>query len=309
MRILISTSSFGTYDKKPLQALENAGFELVMNPHGRKLTKEETAELAKGCHGIVAGTEKYDKDMLNSLKELKVISRVGTGTDAIDLEAAKELEIAIFKTPDGPTDAVAELALALMLCVFRKISVMDGEVKNDIWKKRMGNLLKGKTVGIIGMGKIGRRLIELLKPFRCTVIANDPYPDGEWAKKNNVSLIELDKLLEESDIVSIHIPFSEETKHLINRERMDRMKDSAVIINTSRGGIVEETSLFDALKYQKLGGAALDVMEKEPYRGPLSELENVVLTPHVGSYAKECRIRMETEAVRNLIDYLGEAKQ
>ncbi len=147
MKILISTSSFGKFDRKPIEMLEEKGHEVVLNPHGRKISKEELLELVDGCNGVVAGTEKYDKEVFSKLPELKIISRVGTGMSSIDMEAAKNHGVIVKNTPDAPTDAVAELAISLILNSIRKVSHMDREIRRGIWKKRMGNLLSGKTVG------------------------------------------------------------------------------------------------------------------------------------------------------------------
>ncbi|MBU0591894.1 phosphoglycerate dehydrogenase [Candidatus Micrarchaeota archaeon] len=306
MKILISTSSFGKYDKAPLEKLKENDLEIVLNPHGRKLTKDETIQLAKGCVGILAGTEVYDESVLKELLQLKYISRCGIGMDSIDLGALKKHDIKIMNTPEAPTQAVAELTVAFMLDCMRRVTMLDAKVKKGEWKKETGYLLAGKTVGIIGLGRIGRRVVELLKPFGVVVLAYEPRPDDEWVAKNNVKLVGLEELLCESNIVSLHIPYNKETHDFINSNTIKLMKDNAVLINTSRGGIVNESALYDALRSGKLGMAALDVMEKEPYNGQLKELDNIILTPHIGSFAKESRIRMETEAAENLIKMLGE---
>ncbi|MFH2023626.1 MAG: phosphoglycerate dehydrogenase [Candidatus Micrarchaeota archaeon] len=306
MKILISTSSFGKYDKAPLEKLKENDLEIVLNPHGRKLTKDETIQLAKGCVGILAGTEVYDESVLKELLQLKYISRCGIGMDSIDLGALKKHDIKIMNTPEAPTQAVAELTVAFMLDCMRRVTMLDAKVKKGEWKKETGYLLAGKTVGIIGLGRIGRRVVELLKPFGVVVLAYEPRPDDEWVAKNNVKLVGLEELLCESNIVSLHIPYNKETHDFINSNTIKLMKDNAVLINTSRGGIVNESALYDALRSGKLGMAALDVMEKEPYNGQLKELDNIILTPHIGSFAKESRIQMETEAAENLIKMLGE---
>jgi len=308
MKILISTSSFGKYDEKPLEMLKTEGHEVMPNPHKRKLTSEELTRLAKDCDGIIAGTEKYDKEIFEKLPKLKIISRCGVGMDSIDLEEAKKRGIIVKNTPDAPTEAVAELTILMILDVLRKVSFMDRQIRTGVWNKEMGHLLSGKTVGVIGLGRIGRRVIELLAPFNVKFIAAEPRPDKGWMKENKVGLVELDKLLEESDIVSLHVPFLPETKNIINSERLKLMKKDAVLINAARGGVVDEAALYEALKNKHLYGAALDVMEKEPYDGPLKNLDNIVLTPHIGSYAIEARILMEIEAVKNLINSSAEVK-
>lgn len=310
MKILISTASFAEYDGKPLELLKQTGFEIVLNPYKRKLKPEEVIALANDCTGIIAGTEALGADVLEKLPKLKAISRCGAGMDNVDLDAAKKLGITVTGTPNAPTQAVAELALALMLDLLRRTTVMDRQVREGKWSKIMGSLLTGKTIGIIGLGRIGRQVVELLKPFGCRVIACEPQPDKKWVAAHDVELFSLDELLRQSDIVTLHIPYSKESHHLLNAEKLKLMKSSAMLINAARGGLVDEDALYDALKTGNIAGAALDVTEAEPYKGPLTELKehNIILTPHIGSYAREARIEMETEAVKNLIAMLKEKR-
>lgn len=303
-KILISTSSFGKYDETPVKKLKGNGFEVVMNPYGKRLTKKETVELGKDCVGIVAGVEEYDKEVLEQLPKLKVLSRCGTGTDSIDLKECEKKGIIVKRTPEAPARAVAELVIGFMLDLNRRIGKMDRGIRKGEWKKEMGNLIQGKTIGVLGLGHIGKIVCELLKPFGVELIAYDLKPDRKWAEKNNVSIVELNELIEKSDIITIHVPYNEKTKNLINKGIIGNMKKNTILINTSRGGIINENDLYDALKNGKIGGCALDVYEKEPYDGPLKELENIILTPHIGSYAVESRIKMENDAVDNLIENL-----
>lgn len=295
-RISITTTSFGKYDEKPIAILKNEGFEIVFNPYGRKLKDTEIIELCKGSIGIVAGTETLNADVLTNLTPLlKVISRCGTGLDNVDLETARRLGIKIFNTPDAPTLAVAELTVGLILDLLRKITQMDREIREGQWQKRMGNLLAGKKVGIMGFGRIGRKVAELLKPFVCKIKYYDIKDDNplDWAEK-----VEIDELIKTCDIISIHVSSKEQI--IVERE-IRLMKAGAWLVNVSRGEVVDEQALYQALKEGHLAGAALDVFKQEPYTGPLKELDNVVLTPHIGSYAKEARIEMEKQAVENLL--------
>jgi len=253
---------------------------------------------------MIAGTEKLDRDVLLKAGSLKVISRCGAGMDNVDREAAKKLGIKVYNTPDAPTQAVAELTLGLILGLLRNISKNDREIRKGIWNKEMGNLLSGKTIGIVGLGRIGRKLIELMEPFKLKVIACEPFPEDKFVKQNNIRLMPLEELLHEADIVSLHVPYNNETKNLIDRGKLSLMKKSAILINASRGGIIVEPDLEKALLDGVIKGAALDVFEKEPYNGPLKNMENVILTSHIGSYARESRIKMEMEAVDNLINGL-----
>lgn len=295
-KIVITTTSFGEYDPEPLKLLEKSGFEAVLNPYGRKLKKDEIPELCLGAIGIIAGTEKIDAGVLAKLPALKVISRCGSGLDNVDLNAAAQMGVRVFNTPDAPTLAVAELTVGLMLSLLRKVSQMDGIIRSGNWDKLMGNLIFRKKIGIIGFGRIGRKVADLLSVFGvqlayCDII--DAKPDS--AKCSRMSL---DEIMKWADIITVHVSTS---GMLIGEKELSLMKKGSWVVNVSRGGVVDEKALFAALKNGHLTGAAIDVFEQEPYQGQLRELENIILTPHIGSYAKEARIKMESEAVENLL--------
>lgn len=294
-KVAITTTSFGKYDNEPLDLLRRNGFETVLNPYGRKLKKEEVTNLCAGSVGIIAGTEILDASVMNNLPGLRVISRCGTGLDKVDLDATKKLGIKVFNTPDSPTLPVAELTVGLILNLLRKINRMDFALRQDRWEKLMGNLLYGKNVGIIGFGRIGKKVAELLKPFGCRIKYYDP---EVVTSDSDIKKVELNELLEGSDIISIHVSTKEQ---IIGESEIKQIKKGAWMVNVSRGGVVDENALYHALKEGYLTGAAIDVFVQEPYMGPLKELGNVILTPHIGSYAKEARIKMEMYAVENLL--------
>ena len=300
-RILISTSSFGKYDSCLLDNLGKKKFEIILNPYGRTLTEREIKELLIDIDGLIAGTEPLTQNVIGSAKNLKVISRCGIGIDNIDIEAVNVKGIKLYRTPEGPAIAVAELTLGLMLDSLRKISYLSRKICSGGWEKKMGRLLTGKTLGIVGMGTIGKKLTILLRPFNCTILAKDIFPDSKFSIDNNVQYVDLDVLLSKSDIITLHLPLDNSTRGLFNTDLFAQMKNDAVFINTSRGEIVDEEALYDALKGGKIGHACLDVYKNEPYNGRLRELDNVTLTCHVGSYAKESRIAMERQAVENLL--------
>lgn len=295
LKAAITTSSFGKYDEAPLRLCKEIGLEVILNPHGREVKPDELAELACDAVGIIAGTEPITEETLSKLSSLKVISRCGTGMDNIDLCCAHKMGIKVFNTPDAPTTAVAELTLGLVLSLMRKTHKMNADIKGGRWEKLMGNLLYKKKVGIKGFGRIGRRVAELLSLFGCEIAYSDPFVgDGLLGFRN----IPLEELLGWADIVSIHVPVSEQ---LMGADKLMLMKKGAWLLNTSRGGVIDEAKLYDLLKSGHLSGAALDVFAEEPYSGPLKELDNVILTPHIGSYARESRIEMEMQAVENLL--------
>lgn len=300
--ILITTSSFEIEKNPALQILQDAGMKVRVNPRGRRLTENEVTDLmTDDVQGIIAGVEPLTRAVLAGAKSLKVISRCGIGLDSVDLAAAKEFGIKVCNTPGAPVTAVAELTVALILDLLRRVTQADRMIRQGQWKQIMGNLLAFQKVGIIGYGRIGRQVGELLHAFGATIFACDRLlintPDY-------VNRCDLDHLLRESDIVTLHVPFEPGPHHLIGRGQILSMKPGAFLVNAARGGIVDEQALHDALTSGHLAGAAIDTYESEPYRGALIGLSQVVLTAHMGSYAKESRVQMEQEAAQNLLTEL-----
>jgi D-3-phosphoglycerate dehydrogenase / 2-oxoglutarate reductase len=305
MKVLVSTSSFCEFDSTPLDRLRAQGFDVLLNPYGRRLRPEQSIELMRDVQGMIAGTELLDGTVLRKANGLRAISRCGVGTDNVDLATAKELGIQVLSTPGAPTEAVAELTLGLMIALARRVVQADRLVRSGRWKSLMGSLLEGKTLGVVGLGRIGKRLVQLVQPLRMQILAHEPFPDDAFVKQYQLRLVPLGELLAQADVVSLHVPLTVETRYLINRQTLSLMKPTAVLINTCRGDAVNEQALFDALQAHVLAGAALDVYSEEPYQGPLRESDNVILTAHMGSYAQEARIQMEIEAVDNLIEAMS----
>ncbi|WP_153798936.1 phosphoglycerate dehydrogenase [Foetidibacter luteolus] len=304
MLVLTSPSSFGEVGKEPFELLEQAGYKVINNPYGRKLTEEEVIDLAKDCVGIVAGLEPLTPKVMDALPALKCISRVGIGMDNVDMEYAKQKGIAVVNTPDAPTRSVAELTVAMTFSMLRKIPQADAALKNKQWKKQIGNLIFKKTIGVVGLGRIGRMVAEMFRGLGNPVIGFDLYPDTAWAEKNNVQLGDFDTVLQQADIVTLHVPGNKDKTAVIGEKEIALMKNGAFLVNISRGEVVDEAALYNALKSNKLSSAAVDVFSKEPYDGPLCELNNIILTPHLGSYAHEGKLQMEIDAVNNLIQQL-----
>jgi D-3-phosphoglycerate dehydrogenase len=301
--VLTSPSSFGQVGIEPVQILIDNGFHVINNPYGRKLTEDEVISLGVGCIGIVAGVEPLTARVMDSIPTLKCISRVGIGMDNVDLAYAQQKGIAVFNTPDGPTRSVAELTLALTLSLLRRIPQADSEMKKKNWVKQNGNLLYKKRVGVIGLGRIGKMVSCFFSTVGCVVSACDIQPDADWAAKNNVRLTSFTDIIADSDILTIHIPNDPSKKFLLDSEEFAKMRDGVFLINVSRGGVVNEEALIKNILSGKLAGAAIDVFGSEPYDGPLCNLDNVVLTPHIGSYAQESKLQMEIDAVQNLLNY------
>ncbi|MBK0380693.1 phosphoglycerate dehydrogenase [Mucilaginibacter segetis] len=305
MKVLTSPSSFGQISSKPFDLLMASGYEVINNPYGRKLTEDEVIEIAKECVGIVAGVEPLTARVMDALPNLKVISRVGIGMDSVDLEYAKQKGIIVKNTPDGPTRAVAELTLAMTLSLLRRIPQADAALKNREWKKQTGNLILDKTIGIIGLGRIGRLVAELFRGIGNPVIGYDPYPNTEWATQTGVKLVDFETVLKTADIISLHVPGNEDKSPVIGAAELEKVTTGSYLINISRGGIVDEEALYTALSSKKIAAAAIDVFVEEPYNGPFCDLDNVILTPHIGSYAEEGKLLMEIDAVNNLLEALN----
>ncbi len=303
-KVLTSPSSFGQISTEPFNLLKQNGFSPINNPHGRKLKENEIIELGNDCVAVIAGVENFSKNVLDSLPKLKCISRVGVGLDSIDLDYAEKKGIKILNTPDGPTRSVAEFTLAMALSLLRKIPQAHNDMKNNIWKKQVGNLFAHKTVGIIGLGRIGKNVAELFNATGFNVIGFDINPDHLWAKKNSVKLESFNKVVSMADILTLHVP-GNTNKPLIKKIDFIKMKKESVLINLSRGGVVDESALFNALKNNEIKGAATDVYEEEPYSGDLNKLDNIILTPHIGSYTMEGKLKMEIDAVNNMLKYFN----
>lgn len=298
--ILITTSSFGIKGNAALEKIAAAGLTVKLNPYGRRLSEAEVAELlaVPGLVGMIAGVEPLTRNALSGASVLRVISRCGVGMDSVDLVAAQEFGIFVRNTPDAPAVAVAELTLGLMLAMLRRVAQADRKIRANAWQQIMGNLLAKQTVGVIGYGGIGRRVARLVHAFGARVVVCD---SRNIVPEVGVEVCNLDVLLSESDIVSLHLPYTEENHHLIDAAALGKMKRGALLLNVARGGLVDEDALLIALKSGHIDGAALDCFENEPYAGPLAHLEGVLLTAHMGSYAQESRQLMELEAAENLL--------
>jgi len=293
-RVLLGPSSFASTDSLPLKKLASAGFEIINNPYGRKLTKQELVKLLHGVTCLIAGLETLDEEIMHK-SELKVISRCGSGISNIDVDAAKRLNIKVFSTPYGPTTAVAELTLGAMLALLRMLSFMDKEMHNGKWTKKIGVQLEGKAVLIIGFGRIGRKVAELLKPFNVRLLVVD---QDIQEKMKGVEILSINNALPQADIITIHASGEQQ---IIGDSEFKLIKDGAFLLNAARGQLINEDALINALESGKIVGAWLDTFGVEPYTGPLRKYSQVILTPHVGSYTQECRKSMEMEAVDNLL--------
>jgi len=303
MKLFVSTHPFSSTSKVPMKLIEENNIKLSTNEHGRKITTKELAEDIKDAEVLVAGTEKITEEVFRNAPNLKLISRVGIGLDGIDFDLCKKYGVRVAYTPDAPTMAVAELCVGMILDLARKITETNINIKNGIWHRHMGTLLYGKTVGIFGMGRIGKSLIHLLQPFNVKFLVHDIEPDLAFGRLYNVEFVTKNALLESSNIVSINLPLKDDTKDYISKYELDLMKESAILINSARGGIVNESDLYTALKNKTIAAAAIDVFEEEPYKGNLIELDNCLLTCHMGASTIDSRTDMEVQAIEEAIRY------
>ncbi|SHO45363.1 putative D-isomer specific 2-hydroxyacid dehydrogenase, NAD binding domain protein [Nitrosotalea sinensis] len=273
------------------EILQKNGLQITYEP---EITPDQIKEkIANFDIVIVRSRTKITKEMIEKASKCKIIARVGVGLDNIDTEAAKAKGIRVINAVEGAMNAVAELVLGLMLSLAREIPRADREIRNGKWLKKelMGSELSGKYLGIVGLGNIGKRLAKLARALNMNIIGFDVMPIADdFAREVGLIKADIDTLLSSADYVSFHVPLTETTHHLVNAKRLSTMKKTAYIINTSRGEIIDEDALYDALQQGKLAGAALDVFEKEPAVGnKLTTLPNVVCTPHIGAQTKEAQ--------------------
>jgi len=305
-KVLITTVPFGDKDRMPLDLLENEGIEYLINPFNKKLTEAQLADMITDFDVIIAGTEPITEKVMERANNLKLISRVGIGLDSVDLLAVQERGIKVSYTPDAPAPAVSELTLGLMLCLLRSVHVSNSQMHQGNWYRYFGRRLEEVTVGIIGMGRIGTGVLKRLKGFSSSkILVNDIKPNHELDKEYKLEWSSKAQIFKEADIISLHIPLNRLTKNMIRKEQLFSMKTDANIINTSRGGIINEQDLYEVMHSGHLSGAAIDVFEKEPYDGPLNNIERCLLTAHMGSMSVDCRTRMEIESTKEAIRFLA----
>ncbi len=310
MKVLITTVPFGDKNRLPLDLLEQAGIEYLINPLGKKLTENELGELVSDFDVIIAGTEPITKYVMDKASKLRMISRVGIGLDSVDLLAAEKKGITVSYTPDAPAPAVSELTIGLMLSLLRLTQVSNIKMHEGDWHRYFGRRLSEVTIGIIGMGRIGQGVLKHLSGFNCKRILLNDINKNSTVEDSIVEWVSKEKIYKEADIITLHLPLTSETKNMICKQQLLEMKQDAIVINTARGGIINENDLYTVMKDSHLSGAAIDVFENEPYTGPLRDIDRCLLTAHMGSMSVDCRTRMEIEATEEAIRFLrGEELQ
>lgn len=305
-RLLVTPTSFGRNDPHLKEELEAQVGAVIYNPAGRPLTSAELEQLLPGIDGCIAGLDTIDAHALRKADRLKVIARYGVGVDNVDLAAAREKGIVVTNTPGSNSVSVAELALALILALARQIPEAVQAVQQGGWPRFSGTSLEGKTVGILGLGAIGKQLARRLAGFDCNIIAFDPVADADFARDNHVELAVLEKVIERSDFISLHLPLLPETRLMVNETFLSRMKKGSCLVNTSRGEVVDEQALFKAIQRGHLRGAGLDVFTVEPPDpgNPLLALPQVIATPHLGTQTDSATNRQGWMAMRDCLAVL-----
>lgn len=304
-KVLITTVPFGQNNRLPIELLETAGVEYIINPLNKKLTEKELVSMVSDIDLIIAGTEIISDFVMDKAKNLKMISRVGIGLDSVDLLAAKNRGIKVSYTPDAPAPAVAELTIGLLITLLRSVHVSNMQMHQGKWSRFFGKRIANTTIGIIGLGRIGSRVLNRLAVFGTPrLLVNDISADPALDRKFKLEWVDKETIYKESDVISLHVPLTAATKNMITEKELRMMRDDAILINTCRGGVINEVDLYNVMNSGHLSGAAIDVFEEEPYSGRLNEIERCILTAHMGSMSVDCRIRMEIEATEEAVRFL-----
>lgn len=297
LKALVTTVPFASYNQLPLEVLTGSGIDYVLNPIGKKLTENELIELVGDFDILIAGTEPITRRVFEAAPELRLVARVGIGLDNVDLHAARDRGIAVTYTPDAPAPAVAELTIGHILALLRSTHVANLQMRRAEWTRIFGRRIPEVTIGVIGAGRIGGRVLNCLSAFGDPrVLVNDIHPKISIAPELKLEWVSKDEIYQHADVITLHIPLTHETRGLIGGNELRMMKPDALLVNTARGGIIDEDALYGVLRDGHLGGVALDVFAEEPYGGPLTEFDRCLFSCHMGSMSLDCRARMELEA-------------
>lgn len=303
MKVLVTSNSFGRYSQEPIKKLENAGFEVIRNKYNRMMDEEEFIKELNDVDAVILSTENVNKKVIDSSPKLKMISRYGVGLDNIDLEYCKEKGIPVTVTKGGNSNAVAEFAVTLILAASKGVGSSSYYAKNGIWKKFNGLDLEGKTLGVIGLGAIGKTVVKRLRGFDLNVLAYDVYYDEEFVQKYNIKKASIDEIVENADVITLHAP-SIDDKPLIGKEEFGKMKKGMVLVNTARASLIDYNELMKSLDNKTVFAAGLDVHEHEPeYNEKLEEYDNVILTPHNAAITKEATDKASMMAVDHILEF------
>lgn len=282
----MTATSYGKNDQRLRSELEATVGQVIYNPFGRPLTSAEVSALLPGCDGYIAGLDFIDRAALDHADELMVIARYGTGIDRVDLAAAAEKSIVVTNTPFANSVSVAELTIGMILSLARSIPALTADTRAGGWSRIAGITLDGKTVGLIGLGSVGKQVALRLRAFDCSLIAYDPAADADFAAENRIDLVTLEEVISRSDFISLHCPLLPKTRRMVDASFLARVKPGAFLINTARGELIDEAALCEALQNARLRGVALDAFTQEPPEkdNPLLVLPQVIATPHAGAH-------------------------
>lgn len=307
MKILVTPTSFKPDSISPaMKKLRAFASELVFNPTEKPLTESALIPLISGCDGCIAGLDFFTAGVIESAGNLRVISRYGVGVDRVNLAAAKAKKVVVCNTPGANTQAAADLTVGMLLCLARKITILDKKTKEGQWPRSNGIELSGKTIGILGLGAVGKAVAKRASGFSMRILARDPVINREYVESNGIVPVDFNTVIREADFLCLHLPLTDETRSIISADVMKTMKKGAIIVNTARGGLIDEAAAYELLVAGHLGGIGLDVYETEPpKKSPLFDLENVVLTPHTAAHTAEATAAMAEMSVQNLIDVLS----
>ena len=303
--VLICVPNFGKYCSQAMNLLSEQPYEVIFNPHQRPLTHEELLVLASEAHAAIIGNERWSDNLIRSLGKMQILSRFGVGLDSLDLPACQAKGIRITRSLGANTQAVAEFTISLMLAAIRHLPYFDRTTKAGQWQRLPGLELSGKTIGLIGYGSIAQRVSQLLSGFDVRIMVHTRTPGANVPDHTKVQFAPLEKVLQESDILSLHLPGSAETTHIIDQNAMTVMKKGAVLINTARGSHIDEAALYEALTSGHLRGAALDVFSTEPTDASfkLFALDNVIVSPHTAGATLESYERMGAASAQAIVDF------
>jgi len=306
--VLAAPADYGLLCTKGKQLLLDAGYRIRENPYDRPLSPAELAEYAADVSAVISGVEVWDAAAMDHAPKLRIICKLGVGLDNFDLDAATERDIAITNAPGGNANAVAEFAVGLMISVLRHMATGNRAARTGDWTRFVGHELEGREVGLVGFGRIAQTLARRLRGFDLRLRAYDPAPNRDAAAELGVELAELDDVLAGSDIVSLHLPSTPQTRRFVDAAFLDRMRDGAYLVNTARGALVDEDALVAALRNGKLAGAALDVFEHEPLPAthPFTEMPNVVITNHMAADSHEAYEQIGLINARAVLDVLAD---
>lgn len=304
-KVIVTARSFGTTDSGAEELLAANGCRVLKLEGGEVPVRERLEQEIDTADAVIAGLDDFDQELLDRAKHLKVISRYGVGYDKVDLEAARERDIKVTITPGANGDSVADMAVALMLDSARNVTIMSQGMKERQEVRPAGVEMCHKTLGIIGTGRIGKGVAYRCRGFAMKILCYDPFPDPAFAKECQAAYVPLEQIFRDADFITLHLPLLPETRNMIGREELSMMKRDAIIVNTARGGIINEEALYEALKEGRIRAAGLDATVSEPaFDSPLTTLPNCIITPHAGAATKEAGSRMSLMAAENVLSVL-----